>query len=65
MNGLSAARRKAVEEQAARLIAEEKTRRARKRTPGRMAKRRAISQEGGSRLEKPSDALLSTIRKAR
>jgi transcriptional regulator with XRE-family HTH domain len=66
--GLSAARRRKVEARAAQLIAEEMTlqelRQARKLTQVRMAKALGITQEGVSRLERRSDLLLSTLRKA-
>lgn len=65
---LSPARRKKVEERAARLITEEMTlrqlRKARKLTQVRMAKALGISQDGVSRLEKRTDLLLSTLRKS-
>lgn len=65
---LSPARRKKVAARAAQLIAEEMTlqelRRARKLTQVRMAKELGISQDGISKLEKRSDLLLSTLRKA-
>src|SRR5271168_883354 len=65
---LSPSRRKKVEARAAQLIAEEMTlqelRRARKLTQVRMAKELGISQDGISKLEKRSDLLLSTLRKA-
>jgi DNA-binding XRE family transcriptional regulator len=65
---LSPARRKKVEVRAAQLIAEEMTlqdlRRARKLTQVRMAKALGIGQDGISKLEKRSDLLLSTLRKA-
>src|ERR1044071_3309094 len=68
MKGLSTTRRKKVEARAAALIAEEMTlqelRQARKLTQVRMAKTLGISQDGVSRLEKRSDLLLSTLRKA-
>jgi transcriptional regulator with XRE-family HTH domain len=66
--GLSPARRKKVAARAAQLIAEEMTlqdlRRARKITQVRMAKALGIGQDGVSKLEKRSDLLLSTLRKA-
>ena len=66
--GLSPARRKKIEARTARLIAEEMTlqelRHARKLTQVRMAKTLGISQDGVSRLEKRTDLLLSTLRKA-
>jgi len=65
---LSRARRKKVAARAAQLVAEEMTlqelRRARKLTQVRMAKALGISQDGISKLEKRSDLLLSTLRKA-
>ena len=65
---LSAAQRKKVEERAAELIAEEMTlqelRRARKLTQVSVAKALGITQDSVSRLEKRSDVLLSTLRKA-
>ena len=65
---LSAAQRKKVEARAAQLIAEEMTlqelRKARKLTQVRMAKSLGITQDSVSRLEKRSDLLLSTLRKA-
>jgi len=65
---LSAAQRKRIENRAAELIAEEMTlrelRRARKLTQARMAKKLGISQDSVSRLERRSDLLLSTLRKA-
>ncbi len=68
IRGLSASRRKKVEARAAQLVAEEMTlrqlRRARKVTQVRIARALGIRQEGVSRLEKRSDLLLSTLRKA-
>jgi len=68
MNSLSAARRKKIQARADVLIAEEMTlqelRHARKVTQVRIAKELGIRQEGVSRLEKRSDLLLSTLRKA-
>src|SRR5437773_9070371 len=65
---LSPAQRKKVEARAAELIAEEMTlqelRKARKLTQVRMAKSLGITQDSVSRLEKRSDLLLSTLRKA-
>jgi len=65
---LSPAQRKKVEARAAQLIAEEMTlqelRKARKLTQVRMAKLLDINQDSVSRLEKRSDLLLSTLRKA-
>lgn len=66
--GLSPARRKKIAARAAQLMAEEMTlqelRQARKLTQVRMAKTLGITQDGVSRLEKRSDLLLSTLRKA-
>src|SRR5438105_1637194 len=66
--GLSAGRRKKIDARTAQLMAEELTlqelRQARKLTQVRMAKTLGISQDGVSRLEKRSDLLLSTLRKA-
>jgi DNA-binding XRE family transcriptional regulator len=66
--GLSSARRKKIDARTAQLLAEEMTlqelRHARKLTQVRMAKTLGITQEGVSRLEKRSDLLLSTLRKA-
>lgn len=57
-----------VERRAAQLIAEEMTlqqlRKARKLTQVRVAKTLGITQDSVSRLEKRSDLLLSTLRKA-
>ena len=68
MNGLDPSRRKKIEARANVLIAEEMTlkelRRARRVTQVRIAKKLGIRQEGVSRLEKRSDLLLSTLRKA-
>ncbi|MBI3282276.1 MAG: helix-turn-helix transcriptional regulator [Acidobacteria bacterium] len=65
---LSRARRKKVEARAKELIAEEMTlrelRKARKLTQVRMARALGIKQDSVSRLEKRSDLLLSTLRKA-
>ena len=65
---LAPAQRKKVEARAAQLIAEEMTlqelRKARKLTQVRMAKSLGITQDSVSRLEKRSDLLLSTLRKA-
>ena len=65
---LSPAQRKKVEARAAQIIAEEMTlqelRKARKLTQVRMAKSLGITQDSVSRLEKRSDLLLSTLRKA-
>lgn len=68
MKSINAARRHKIEKRASALIAEEMTlqelRRARKITQTRIAKALGIRQEGVSRLEKRSDLLLSTLRKA-
>jgi len=68
MKSIGAGRRKKIERRAAVIIAEEMTlqelRRARKITQVRVAKALGIRQEGVSRLEKRSDLLLSTLRKA-
>src|SRR5438094_780104 len=65
---LSRAERKKVEDRAAELIAEEMSlrdlRKARKLTQTRVAKTLGITQDSVSRLEKRSDLLLSTLRKA-
>ena len=65
---LSPAQRKKVEARAAELIAEEMTlrelRHARKLTQVKMAKTLGVTQDSVSRLEKRSDLLLSTLRKA-
>jgi DNA-binding XRE family transcriptional regulator len=65
---LSSAQRKKVEARAIALFAEEMTlrelRHARKLTQVRMAKALGITQDSVSRLEKRSDLLLSTLRKA-
>jgi len=65
---LSSAQRKKVEARATELIAEEMTlqelRRARKLTQVSVAKALGITQDSVSRLEKRSDILLSTLRKA-
>ena len=65
---LGPAQRKKVEARAAELIAEEMTlrelRHARKLTQVKMAKTLGVTQDGVSRLEKRSDLLLSTLRKA-
>jgi len=65
---LGPAQRKKVEARAAQLIAEEMTlrelRHARKLTQVRMAKALGITQDSVSRLEKRSDLLLSTLRRA-
>jgi len=68
MKSIGAGRRKKIERRAAVIIAEEMTlqklRRSRKITQVRVAKALGIRQEGVSRLEKRSDPLLSTLRKA-
>lgn len=68
IRSLSPAQRKKVEVRAEELIAEEMTlrelRTARRLTQVRMAKTLGITQDGVSRLEKRSDLLLSTLRKA-
>jgi DNA-binding XRE family transcriptional regulator len=68
MSSLSATRRKKIQARADVLIAEEMTlqelRHARKVTQVRIAKELGIRQEGVSRLEKRSDLLLSTLKKA-
>jgi len=65
---LSAAQRTKVESRAQELIAEEMTlrelRKARRLTQVRVAKTLGITQDSVSRLEKRSDLLLSTLRKA-
>src|SRR5947209_20446442 len=65
---LGSAQRKKVEARAAALIAEEMTlqelRRARKLTQVSVAKTLGITQDCVSRLEKRSDILLSSLRKA-
>jgi DNA-binding Xre family transcriptional regulator len=65
---LNPARRKKVESRTAELMAEEMTlrelRRARKLTQVRLARQLGITQDSVSRLEKRSDLLLSTLRKA-
>src|SRR5262245_22514636 len=65
---LSPAQRKKVEARVAQLMAEEMTlselRKARKLTQVRMANTLGITQDSVSRLEKRSDLLLSTLRKA-
>ena len=65
---LRPAQRKKVEARAAELMAEEMTlrelRKARKLTQIRLAKTLKINQDSVSRLEKRSDLLLSTLRKA-
>jgi transcriptional regulator with XRE-family HTH domain len=68
IRSLPAAQRRKVEARAAELIAEEMTlrelRKARKLTQVRLAKTLKINQDSVSRLEKRSDLLLSTLRKA-
>lgn len=68
MAALNATRRKKIEGRTAQLIAEEMTlrelRRARKVIQVRIAKELGIRQEGVSRLEKRSDLLFSTLRRA-
>lgn len=68
MKSISASRRKKIEKRATALISAEMTlqelRRARKITQASVAKALGIGQEGVSRLEKRSDLLLSTLRKA-
>jgi len=68
IRGLPAAQRRKVEARAAELMAEEMTlrelRKARKLTQVRLAKTLKINQDSVSRLEKRSDILLSTLRKA-
>jgi hypothetical protein len=68
MNRLNSTRRKKIQARADVLIAEEMTlkelRRARQVTQVQIAKKLGIRQEGVSRLEKRSDLLLSTLRKA-
>jgi transcriptional regulator with XRE-family HTH domain len=65
---LSLTQRKRVEARAAELIAEEMTlrelRHARKLTQVSLAKKLGITQDSVSRLEKRTDLLLSTLRKA-
>ena len=65
---LRGAQRKKVEARAAELMAEEMTlrelRKARKFTQVRIAKALRVNQDSVSRLEKRSDLLLSTLRKA-
>ena len=65
---LRAAQRKKVEARAAELMAEEMTlrelRKARQLTQVRIAKALGIKQDSVSRLDKRSDLLLSTLRKA-
>jgi DNA-binding XRE family transcriptional regulator len=68
VRGLPASQRKKVAVRAAELIAEEMTlrelRKALKLTQVRLAKTLKINQDSVSRLEKRSDLLLSTLRKA-
>ena len=68
IRSLPAPQRRKVEARAAELMAEEMTlrelRRARKLTQVRLAKTLKINQDSVSRLEKRSDLLLSTLRKA-
>ena len=68
MKTLRPALRKKIEARAAEIIADEMTlqelRKARKLTQVRMAKKLGITQDSVSRLEKRSDLLLSTLRKA-
>ncbi|MDR3676214.1 MAG: helix-turn-helix transcriptional regulator [Acidobacteriota bacterium] len=68
IRGLRAPQRRKVEARAAELMAEEMTlrelRKARKLTQVRLAKTLKINQDSVSRLEKRSDLLLSTLRKA-
>ncbi len=65
---LSPALRKKVEDRAAEIIAEEMSlrdlRKARKLTQTRVARKLGITQDSVSRLEKRSDLLISTLRKA-
>lgn len=65
---LSPAERKKVEHRAAEIIEEEMSlrdlRKARKLTQARVAKVLGVTQDSVSRLEKRSDLLLSTLRKA-
>lgn len=65
---LKPARRRKIEARARVLIAEEMTmrevRKARRLTQARLAKKLGVTQDGISRLEKRSDLLLSTLRKA-
>jgi DNA-binding XRE family transcriptional regulator len=65
---MSSAERKKVEDRAAEIIAEEMSlrdlRKARKLTQARVAKKLGITQDSVSRLEKRSDLLISTLRKA-
>ena len=67
MAGLDPARRRRIENRAAKLIAEEMTlrelRKARQLTQVSVARKLGISQDGVSRLEQRSDLLLSTLRR--
>src|ERR1700693_4149931 len=66
INKLTRARRRKVEARAAQLIAEEMTlrelRRARKITQQKIAKSLNIGQEGVSKIERPTDLLISALR---
>ncbi len=66
--GLDPERRRRVEDRAAELIAGEMTlrelRKARRLTQVSLARELGITQDGVSRLERRSDLLLSTLRKA-
>jgi transcriptional regulator with XRE-family HTH domain len=68
IRGLPTPQRRKVEARAAELMAEEMTlrelRKARKLTQVRLAKTLKINQDSVSRLEKRTDLLLSTLRKA-
>jgi transcriptional regulator with XRE-family HTH domain len=68
VRSLPSSQRRKVEARAAELMAEEMTlrelRKARKLTQVRLAKTLKINQDSVSRLEKRSDLLLSTLRKA-
>jgi len=68
IRSLPSSQRRKVDARAAELIAEEMTlrelRKARKLTQVRLAKTLKINQDSVSRLEKRSDLLLSTLRKA-
>jgi len=68
IRSLPASQRRKVEVRAAELMSEEMTlrelRKARKLTQVRLAKTLKINQDSVSRLEKRSDLLLSTLRKA-
>ena len=67
MADLDPARRRAIEDRAAKLIAEEMTlrelRKARQLAQVSVARELGISQDGVSRLEQRSDLLLSTLRR--